>query len=107
MSDRKYVVHGNAEGCVLCNGPCTEGAEVTAAQVQRLIKRGILEPCGTAQPSPFTQTVEIQAPGRMDPADLVAAWMEVLTPEQRMGVMRRFCRECGGDDPRCTCMRDE
>jgi len=30
-----------------------------------------------------------------------------LEPDQRLDVLRRFCRSCGVDDPSCQCWNDE
>lgn len=37
----------------------------------------------------------------------VTALLTDMSPEERLEIFSRFCRHCGSDDPKCTCMRDE
>lgn len=30
---------------------------------------------------------------------------KMLTAEQRLDIINRYCKHCGGDDPSCACMR--
>jgi hypothetical protein len=33
--------------------------------------------------------------------------MKLLTDDERMEVMWKFCKSCGSDDPDCRCRNDE
>lgn len=37
----------------------------------------------------------------------VVAELRAMSEESRMSVFSQFCTCCGGDDPRCTCTRDD
>jgi hypothetical protein len=39
--------------------------------------------------------------------DAVQALLPLLTEEERLEVMRPYCKACGSNDPRCVCMRDD
>lgn len=47
---------------------------------------------------------------RKPPTDMQATalgYMLMLSDEERMEIIMRFCRACGSDDPRCQCWNDE
>lgn len=37
----------------------------------------------------------------------IISLMKKMTDDERMDVMRKFCRFCGCDDPKCQCWNDE
>jgi hypothetical protein len=54
--------------------------------------------------SPKPQLIDSDLPTTIE--QIVAA-MQMLSDEERMEIMRNFCRHCGNDDPRCQCWNDE
>jgi hypothetical protein len=42
-----------------------------------------------------------------DVAEAVYALMRALPDDERLEIMGKFCKHCGGEDPQCQCWNDE